>query len=76
MNSRFNKVDSSDDKEGQAASTKHFAPDCEVFMIHVEKDNEGLDVQLDDYNDDYDSLDQSAGHDDEFQCYKLHQGRR
>jgi hypothetical protein len=30
-----------DDEEGQAASTKCFAPDREVFMIHIDKDSEG-----------------------------------
>jgi hypothetical protein len=52
---------SSDDEEGRAASTKHFALDREVFMMHGDKDNEGLEyVRLDDYDDDYDSLNQSA----------------
>jgi hypothetical protein len=52
---------SSDDEEGRAASTKHFALDREVFMMHGDKDNEGLEyVRLDDYDDDYDSLNHSA----------------
>jgi hypothetical protein len=33
-------------------SAKHFAPNREVFMIHTDKDCEGLErVQLDDYDD-------------------------
>jgi hypothetical protein len=48
---------SSDDEEGWDVSTKRFAPDHEVFMIHINKDNEGSKyVQLDDYyinDDDY-----------------------
>jgi hypothetical protein len=35
-----------------ARSAKCFAPNQEVFMIHIGKDNEGLErVQLDDYDD-------------------------
>jgi hypothetical protein len=45
------------DEEGWATSTKRFTPDREVFMIHVDKDNEGSEyVQLVDYyinDDDY-----------------------
>jgi hypothetical protein len=48
---------SSNDDEGWVVSTKCFAPDHEVFMIHIDKDSEGLEyIQLDDYyinDDDY-----------------------
>jgi hypothetical protein len=50
---------SDEEKTQSARSTKCFAPDREVFMIHVDKDSEGLEhVQLDDYctdNNDYTS---------------------
>jgi hypothetical protein len=45
-----------DDEEGRVVSTKRFAPDREVFMIHVDKDSKGLEhVQLGDYDDDFDN---------------------
>jgi hypothetical protein len=42
---------SSGDESGWDVSTIRFAPDREVFMIHVDKDSEGLEhVQLDNYD--------------------------